>query len=131
MSERYVRYLEKPARNGVEIQLILITDDASAQKRLELLFKKCNIKVKTLGKDVVLKRHTTIEARGPKYESNMAQLQDMIDYDNQITLVVDDSEVLLTPPIKGDGTGAISSTNKVLVFMLKNAIEERLAENTP
>jgi sugar-specific transcriptional regulator TrmB len=130
MSEKYVRYLEKPARNGVEIRLILLTDDASAQKRLELLFKKCNVKVKTLGKDRFFKRPTTTEARGQKYESNMAQLQDMMDYDKQIVLLVDDSEVLLTPGIKGD-TGAITSTNKVLVFMMKNGIEERLATNTP
>ena len=130
MSEKYVKYLEKPARSGVELQLILITDDAGAQKRLELSFKKYNVKVKTLGKNKFLDRRTTTEARSSKYESNMAQLQDMIDYDNQIMLVVDDSEVLMNPPIKGD-SGSITSTNKVLVFMIKNGLEERLAANTP
>jgi hypothetical protein len=60
---------------------------------------------------------------------SMGGMIDLIDLDNQFTLVVDDSEVLLVPPLKDDSLTAITSTNKALIFRIKIGIEEASSSN--
>lgn len=127
-SAKYLGYLEKAAGKSIKLQLVILSEDAGPQKRLERLFKKGNAEITTLTRSQMIGM-----APEAKKEAHlrMAPADDLMDLDNLFMIIVDDTEVLFIPPLKSDSLGAITSTNKGMVFMMKHMITERFAAGKP
>jgi hypothetical protein len=124
-SIKYLDYIEKTAKKNIQINLVIMVDGNNSKGRLERLSRMSNVKIKIKEKNKIIER---MEKDNLKNRS-MGGMIDLIDLDNQFTLVVDDSEVLLVPPLKDDSLTAITSTNKALIFRIKIGIEEASSSN--
>jgi hypothetical protein len=123
-SGRYLEYIEKVAKKNIKIDL-LIVDGQDTKKRLEHLSKKSNVKIQIIEKSQILERQHH-ETETELQRRSRANLKDIIDVDNLFILVVDDSELLIIPPLKTGSLSAITSTNKVLIFIIKMQREQAL-----
>jgi hypothetical protein len=56
----------------------------------------------------------------------MESIMDHIDLDNQLMLVVDDSEFIIIPPFKSESLTVITYTNKALIFNSRITVEKAL-----
>jgi hypothetical protein len=83
------------------------------------------VKIQIIEKSQILE-HQHHETETELYERPRADLNGLIDLDNLFILVVDDSELLIIPPLKSDSLSAITSTNKVLIFSIKMQREQAL-----
>jgi len=130
MSAKYAYYFEGLAVKGIRLQMLLMSDDRETQKRLERLFGKGKAEIVTLTREQIA---SAGNAANPEKAQRMAAMDQIgaIDMDNIFTLIVDDAEVLFVPPLKTDSLGAISSTNKGMIFIMKNMIEDRFAQGKP
>lgn len=115
-SEKYVKYLEKAAKRGVEVHLVLSSADPGSLGRAEKLLKKDNVHIRMVDTSGILTR--VGEGKG-KIKPELFELMDL---DNTLALIVDDTEVLVMPPLKDTSAGAITSTNQVMVFIIKTAL---------
>jgi|AGTN01.3.fsa_nt_gi Predicted transcriptional regulators len=127
MSAKYAGEFEKLAGKGIRLQMILLSEDTKAQKRLERAFGKGNAEIMTLTRNQMI---SAALASGSEKARHMA-MDNTVDIDNIFMLIVDDAELLFVPPLKTDSLGAISSTNKGMVFMMKNMITERFEAGKP
>jgi sugar-specific transcriptional regulator TrmB len=123
-SGRYLEYIEKVAKKNIKIDL-LIVDGQDTKKRLEHLYKKSNVKIQIIEKSQILERQHH-ETETELQRRSRANLKDIVDLDNLFILVVDDSELLIIPPLKTGSLSAITSTNKVLIFIIKMQREQAL-----
>jgi sugar-specific transcriptional regulator TrmB len=123
-SGRYLEYIEKAAKKNIKIDL-LIVDGQDTKKRLEHLSKKSNVKIQIIEKSQILE-HQHHETETELQRRSRANLKDIVDLDNLFILVVDDSELLIIPPLKTGSLSAITSTNKVLIFIIKMQREQAL-----
>jgi hypothetical protein len=103
-----------------------MVDGNDSKGRLERLSRMSNVKIKITEKNQIIERMEKINLKNQSMDSMM----DLIDLDNQFMLVVDDSEVLVVPPLKDDSLTALNSTNKALIFRIKIGIEEALSSNS-
>ena len=117
-SEKYVKYLEKVAKRGIEIHLVLSSADPGSLARAEKLLKRDNVHIRMVDTSGILAR--VGEGRG-KIKPELFELMDL---DNTLALIVDDAEVLVMPPLKDASAGAITSTNQVMVYIIKMALVE-------
>jgi len=120
-SGKYLEYIEKAAKKNIKIDL-LIVDGQDTKKRLEHLSKKGNVKLQIL-KSQILGHHDETETE--LHKRSRADLKEIVDLDNLFILVVDDSEVLIMPPLK-TSLSAITSTNKAVIFGIKMQREQTL-----
>ena len=121
-SGKYLHYIEKAAKKNIKIYLVLIAADQDTKKRLEHLSKKSNVKIQIIEKSQIME--TLEHHQTESHKRSRANIMDMLDFDNVFTLVVDDSELLMLPPLKSDSLSAITSTNKAFIFNAKIEIEE-------
>jgi len=121
---KYLEYIEKAAKKNIKIDL-LIVDGQDTKKRLEHVSKKSNVKIQIIERSQILE-HQHHETETELHERSRANLKDIVDLDNLFILVVDDSELLIIPPLKTDSLSAITSTNKVLIFIIKMQREQAL-----
>jgi HTH-type transcriptional regulator, sugar sensing transcriptional regulator len=128
-SEKYLGYLEKAAGRSIRLQLVILSEDTAPQKRMERLFKKGNAEITTLTRDQLIRMGP--ESAKKEAHMRMAQADDLMDLDNLFMIIVDDTELLFIPPLKSDSLGAIASTNKGMVYMMKHMITERFAAGKP
>ncbi len=124
-SIKYLDYIEKSAKKNIQINLVIMVDGNNSKGRLERLSRMSNVKINITEKNQIIER---MEKINPKNKS-MDNMMDLIDLDNQFMLVVDDSEVLVVPPLKDNSLTALNSTNKALIFRVKIGIEEALSSN--
>ncbi|HEY3274927.1 MAG TPA: helix-turn-helix domain-containing protein [Methanocella sp.] len=127
-SPKYLSYLEKAAGKSIKLQLVILSEDPGPQKRLERLFKKGNAEITTLTRNQIIGM-TPQSAK--EAHMRMAQADDLMDLDNLFMIIVDDTELLFIPPLKSDSLGAITSTNKGMVFMMQHMITERFKAGKP
>jgi sugar-specific transcriptional regulator TrmB len=124
-SIKYLDYIEIAAKKNIQIYLALMIDSNETKGRLERLSRMSNVKINIIEKNQMFEDMTCDNLK----KRSMDNMMDLIDLDNQFMLVVDDSEVLAVPPLKGDSLTAITSTNKALIFNVKIHIEEALTSN--
>jgi sugar-specific transcriptional regulator TrmB len=128
-SAKYLGYLEKAAGRSIRLQLVILSEDTAPQKRMERLFKKGNAEITTLTRDQLIRMGP--ESAKKEAHMRMARADDLMDMDNLFMIIVDDTELLFIPPLKSDSLGAITSTNKGMVYMMKHMITERFAAGKP
>jgi HTH-type transcriptional regulator, sugar sensing transcriptional regulator len=128
-SPKYLSYLEKAAGKSIKLQLVILSEDPGPQKRLERLFKKGHAEITTLNRAQLI--GMAPESAKKDAHLRMAQADDLMDLDNLFMIIVDDTELLIIPPLKSDSLGAITSTNTGMVFMMKHMINERFNAGKP
>jgi HTH-type transcriptional regulator, sugar sensing transcriptional regulator len=128
-SAKYLGYLEKAAGKNIRLRLVIMSEDPGPQKRLERLFRKDDADIMTLTRDQMI--GMVPESKKKEAHLRMAKAEDLMDMDNLFMIIVDDKELLFIPPSKSDSLGAITSTNRGMVFMMKSMIDERFAAGKP
>ena len=120
-SEKYLKYIEKLAKKDVKLNLIITSEDPGLKKRLENLFKNGKAQIDTLSMSQMVEMAGNA---GEEAVQRMSSMAEFMDIGNMLILIVDDAELLLIPPIKSDSLSAITSTNKAMIFMMRQGIEE-------
>jgi HTH-type transcriptional regulator, sugar sensing transcriptional regulator len=112
--------IERKARSDLTFDLTVITDDESIKPRLEGVFKKNRLSLRTISKSKMMESLMS-GAQGSKTGSmpSKEKLLGMYDMDKMFILLVDDEELFYIPPIKGGSLNAISTRNQVMVQNMK------------
>ncbi|MCD1293679.1 hypothetical protein CUJ83_01550 [Methanocella sp. CWC-04] len=117
LPERYLHYLEEIAGKGIKISFLLISDDNGIKERIEKVFSQDDIRYRIMSASEMLKMSAFNRAHQdqkslPEYSEVMSQF----DYTNLTTIIVDDSEFLYVPPVKGDTVSALNTNNKTMIM---------------
>jgi sugar-specific transcriptional regulator TrmB len=130
-SEQYLKYVEKLAKKDIKLRLMVKSENPKLRKQLENLFKNGDAQIGTFNN-----RHMMNQV-GPAGEKTWQQMssrsekmdmENLIDMENMMILVVDDSESLMILPIKSDSLSAINSTNKAMVFLMRQGLERSFSQ---
>ena len=120
--------IERKARGDLSFELTIITDDTSAQQRIEGKFKKEKLSLRIISKSQI---EESFQARlQSSREGSMPSAEKMLgmyDIDKMFILVVDGEELFYIPPITGSSLNAIATRNQVLIMNVKSM--DLLADN--
>jgi sugar-specific transcriptional regulator TrmB len=125
-SEKYLEYIEKLAKKDIKLHLIITSEDPKLRKRLETQFKKGKAQIDTLYMSQMM---STAGNTGEESCQRISSMAEFVDMENMLVLIVDDAELLLIPPIKSDSLSAITSTNKAMVYIMRQGLEESAKTN--
>lgn len=125
-SEKNLVYVETALNKNVKVMLMILSDNADVQNKLERSCRKSNVTITTIDK---VKARDIADQAGAADEAEATEIANMFDIDNYFILVVDDSELLFVPPIKGDSINAISVANKALVRTFKRGLEKQHSDS--
>lgn len=120
-SGKYLKYIENLAKKDIKLNLIISSEDSKLEKRLEKQFKNGKAQVNTLYLNPMMDEGGS---PGEKSCKKMSALAEFVDMENMFVLIVDDTEVLVIPPIKSDQLSAITSTNKAMIYIIRQGLEE-------
>ena len=123
---KYIDYLEPISKKNIPMFIIVMVDNKDTNKKLERLSIKSNVKITIIEKNQMMNSVEMAKHKSEMHKQSQNNIMDLWDLDNLFKLVVDDSELLTVPPLKGDSLSAMTSTNKALVFNEKMEIEEAL-----
>ncbi len=124
-SFKYLNYIEKIVKKNIQVYLAVMIDEKDNKGRLERLSRMSNVEINIIEKNKMTESTKMDDMKNQSMDSTM----DLIDLNNFFTLVVDDSELLVVPPLKDDSLTALTSTNKALIFRVKIGIEEASSSN--
>ncbi|CAJ37356.1 TrmB family transcriptional regulator sugar-binding domain-containing protein [Methanocella arvoryzae] len=115
--EQYLDSLRRIAGKGLELSLVIITENKTIKRELEECFHGDNVRVRTLTPAQVASMYTT--AKMSNRVSSMPEYREAIagfDFFNNLILVVDHSEFLYVPPLPGKVYSALHTTSKPLII---------------
>jgi sugar-specific transcriptional regulator TrmB len=128
-SEKNLNYIKMALNKSIKTQLIITSDNKAIQNELEHRYNKSNITIITIDKAKMKNLECTKDIID---DTEISEIANTIDIDNQFILVVDDSEALFIPPLRGDSVNAISIENKIMVkLFMHNMKKEPFGSTIP
>lgn len=119
-SGQYIDHIERMARSGLALELIIVSEDQEIQKRLERAFKKGKAMIRTLGKSQMIRTMAPYKALFQEDKiASMSEALGMFDFDNLFILIVDDAECLYIPPLPDRSINAITTKNPAMTLTMK------------
>jgi HTH-type transcriptional regulator, sugar sensing transcriptional regulator len=112
IGERYLPYIENSKTGDISLELIVISDSPTLEKKLHALFpgKKTNIHVISSEKFLV---------PPPFAPPEFAEAQQFMNFKNILELIVDDEELLMIPPFLSASVSVLNTKNKGAIFQMK------------
>lgn len=120
-SEKNLDYIRMMLNKNIKTQLIIISDNKSIQKELEHKYNTKNSTITTIDKAEMKNLECTKDIVD---DNELKELANTMDIDNYFTLIVDDSQALFIPPLRGDSVKAISIENKFMVKLFMQNIKK-------
>ena len=128
-SEKKLNYIKMALNKSIKTQLIITSDNKAIQNELEHRYNKSNVTIITIDKAKMKNLECTKDIVD---DTELSEIANTIDIDNQFILVVDDSEALFIPPLRGDSVDAISIENKIMVkLFMHNMKKEPFGSTIP
>lgn len=129
MSDRYQHYLEPVSDKGLNINVLMLSDNPETGSRLNSMFRGGHVKIRAITASrlmsmvVALKSPGNLTGKGGVHDGTYPEaIQEFIsgfDFNNMFILIVDDSEFLYIPPLSGEVITALNTTNKAMITMSK------------
>lgn len=114
MSGRYLPRVEKLAGKGLDLELIIMSDEPGLKKKIERAFAKEHLKITIL---------SPADIRQSEWlDAELLKMVEGLNLDNMLELLVDDREFLSIPPI-GETISGLYTTNRSLIAFMK--LDER------
>ena len=120
-SEKYLKYIEKLANRNLRIHLILQSENTEILTKLENKFNKETTQISLISANQTL---GNVENIDEEKKQRFEHIMELMDIQNIFILIVDNEEILLIPPFKSDSIYAFSSTNEVMIYMLRQSFAE-------
>lgn len=114
MSGRYLPRVEKLAGKGLDLELIIMSDEPGLKKKIERAFAKEHLKI-TILSPAGIRQSEWLDAE-------LLKMVEGLNLDNMLELLVDDREFLSIPPI-GETISGLYTTNRSLIAFMK--LDER------
>ena len=135
MSGKYLDYFEKAVKRNVDTYIVLTSERPELAARLDCLSRKGKVHIKIASAGGMSAWHgspgpengpgTMKEQAWPRMSLDVkAELAEVFEPDNLLTLVVDDAEVLFVQPLKTDTIAATWTTNRGMVILMKAHIDD-------
>jgi sugar-specific transcriptional regulator TrmB len=119
-SDRYIDHIESIASSGLKLELVVISEDRSIQKRLERVFKKCKAHIRTINKSQIINTVAPYKVLFQQDKvSHMSEALSMFEFDNMFILIVDDTECIYIPPLPDNKVNAIVTRNPAMTLTMK------------
>ena len=122
---QYLKYLKNLDQKHLKIEIIIISDDHDT-KKLEKMFKDRKVNFQIVNYEYMI--NVSIAAVPEDELNSYKDALLMLDYENMMMLIVDDSELLFIPPLSEDSIAAINTKNKAFILIMK--IEFRAIRQT-
>lgn len=124
-SSKYLKYLKKSDEKHLKIEIITISDNHDT-KKLEKMFKFRDVNMQIVNYEDMI--NVSVAAVPEDELNSYKDALLMLDYENMMMLIVDDSELLFIPPLSEDSIAAINTKNKAFILIMK--IEFRAIRQT-
>ena len=122
-SGRFMDLIEKWTRSKMDIDLVIISDDTIEREKIDSLARKSRLRVQRVKKCDLVKMASDQGDRDRSKSGPSTDVPiDVHDYDNLFLLIVDESEMLIIPPISEMSSNAITMKNRTLVSRMKPMI---------
>ncbi|ACL15655.1 TrmB family transcriptional regulator [Methanosphaerula palustris] len=112
ISDRYLDLFKQIAGRGLQVWLVVISEDPEIEEELHTLFCGDHEEVLVTSPMVLMIPLTT--------DPDLAEMTDEFRFSNQLDLIVDDAEALSVPPIETDLLTGLDSQNRTVVLLAKN-----------
>lgn len=119
-SEKYLKYIEKLAKKDVKVVLTVLSKDQEMEAHLKAVFKRGNAQIQIVNISQV---PGGLDSASEDTRQRISFMSEMMDMENMFTLIVDDNEGLIIPPLKNDSLVALTSSNKGMINMIKQMLE--------
>lgn len=119
-SGKYLDLIEHWARSKMDIDLVIITDGMVERERLDRISAKSRLRFRIVSNSELSKAASEQQGDNRLKSGPSAGVPlEMQDLDSLFILIIDDSEMLIIPPIREMSSNAITMKSKAMVSMIK------------
>ena len=119
-SDRYVKHLTPLANTNLDLDIIVFSDDPSAERLLKKVLKSDRAHVQVVNNIEVVRMLSKLNSLNQKeFMQPLEETFLMFNFNNILLLLVDDAEILSVPPLSGDGTIAFNLRNTHAIANMK------------
>lgn len=119
-SEKNLNYIKMVLKKSIKTDLILISDNKDIQNELEHGYNTENATITVIDKAEM----KNLECTKDIIDDDELEIDNIMDIDNHFVLVVDNSQALFIPPLRGDLVNAISIENKIMVKVFMHNLKK-------
>ncbi len=119
-SEKNPNYIKTVLNKNIETQLIIVSDNKELQNELEHRYNTKNATITVIDKAEM----KNLECTKDIIDDDELEIANIMDIDNHFILVVDNSQALFIPPLRGDSVNAISIENKIMVKVFMHNLKK-------
>lgn len=119
-SDHYAKFLKPLANKDIDLQIAIISGKDDAESKLRNLFKNDKTNLIVVNKDELTRMLAIYKSvNQQEFIPIMQSYLFMLNYNNMLILIVDDTEILYILPLSGDDMNAINSRSKSMIESTK------------